>query len=62
MVEIFDTHRQLTFEDMIKRDERRFKVADLNKDAKLTKDEYGDFIHPEDVPHMRDIVIEVSTD
>jgi len=61
MAEIFDEHRRLTFEDVIKRDDRRFKVADHNKDGKLTKDEYGDFTHPEDVPHMRDVVIEVST-
>ena len=61
MKEIFDAHRQLSFEDVIQRDDRRFKVADHNKDRKLTKDEYGDFVHPEDVPHMRDIIIEVST-
>ena len=44
---------------MINRDERRFLVADHNRDHKLTKDEFGDFIHPEDVRHMKDIVIEV---
>ena len=44
---------------MINRDERRFRVADHNRDGKMTKDEFGDFIHPEDVSHMKDIVIEV---
>jgi len=60
--DIYDTYRQLTFKDAINRDERRFKAADLNKDWKFTKDEYGAFVHPENVPHMKDIVIEVSND
>ena len=57
--EVYDTHRQLSYQDMINRDERRFRVADHNRDGKMTKDEFGDFIHPEDVSHMKDIVIEV---
>lgn len=57
--EIYDTHRKLSYQDMINRDERRFRVADHDRDGKMTKDEFGDFIHPEDVSHMKDIVIEV---
>lgn len=56
--EIYDTHRKLSYQDMINRDERRFRVADHDRDGKMTKDEFGDFIHPEDVSHMKDIVIE----
>ena len=58
--EIYDTHRRLSYQDMINRDERRFKVADHDRNGKMTKDEFGDFLHPEDVSHMKDIVVEVS--
>jgi len=58
--DMYDEYRQLTLKDLIYRRERRFKAADLNKDWKFTKDEYGTFLRPEDVPHMKDIVIEVS--
>jgi len=58
--EIYDTHHQLSYQDMINHDERRrFRISNHNQDNKMTKDEFGDFIHPEDVPHMKDIVIEV---
>ena len=60
MNEIYDTHRRLSYQDMINRDERRFKVADYDRNEKMTKDEFGDFLHPEDVTHMKDIVVEVS--
>lgn len=43
---------------MFKRDEKRFKAADHDKDGKLTKKEYTDFLHPEESPAMRDIVID----
>jgi hypothetical protein len=35
----------------------RFKYADLDQDGKLNKTEYSDFLHPEEVAYMRDIVI-----
>ena len=44
---------------MITRDERRWKKADLDGDGALTKDEFASFLHPEDVEHMRDTVVEV---
>ncbi|XP_065911417.1 calumenin-like [Dysidea avara] len=56
--DIFDTNRQLTFQGAKDRDERRFKAADQDKDGKHTKDEYGVYIRPENVPYMKDIVIE----
>uniref|UniRef100_A0A915CR78 Reticulocalbin-3 n=1 Tax=Ditylenchus dipsaci TaxID=166011 RepID=A0A915CR78_9BILA len=43
---------------MIKRDERRWKVADYDSDDKLDRTEYGCFMHPEDCDHMRDIVVQ----
>lgn len=42
---------------MMQRDKRRWETADKNKDNKLTKEEFGDFLHPEEVTHMQDIVI-----
>lgn len=49
-----------TYADMIKRDERRWHVADQDNDGKLSKEEYANFLHPEEAAHMREIVIEVS--
>lgn len=45
---------------MINRDERRWKAADKNKDGKLDKTEFSDFLHPEEAEHMRDIVVQVK--
>ena len=48
------------YKDMIRRDERRWKKADQNGDGALDKKEFQDFLHPEEVEHMRSIVIDVS--
>ena len=42
---------------MMQRDKRRWEAADKNKDKKLSKDEFSDFLHPEEATHMHDIVI-----
>ena len=42
---------------MQRRDRRRWSVADGDGDDALTKEEFVSFLHPEDVPHMHDIVI-----
>lgn len=47
--------------EMIERDRRRWEAADVNKDGHLTKDEFADFLHPEDATHMQDVVVEVRT-
>ncbi|KAK3102239.1 hypothetical protein FSP39_009838 [Pinctada imbricata] len=47
-----------SYKDMIERDERRWKVADKNKDGFLDKEEFADFLHPEEAEHMRDIVVQ----
>ena len=44
--DIYDSHRKLTYKDIMKRDARRFAAADLDGDKKLTKDELADFLHP----------------
>jgi len=46
-----------TYTRMKERDRRRWKVADVDGDDSLTKEEFQNFIHPEDVAHMKDIVV-----
>ena len=43
---------------MEERDRRRWDLADEDKDTFLVKTEFQNFLHPEDAPHMRDIVVQ----
>ncbi|VDD80208.1 unnamed protein product [Mesocestoides corti] len=57
--EIFsDPERQQQYVKMKRDDERRWRVADMDFDKKLSLDEYSAFLHPQDYPRMRDVVIE----
>lgn len=49
-----------SYRQMMARDERRFKMADQNKDLKADKEEFTAFLHPEEYDHMKDIVVLVS--
>lgn len=40
------------------RDRRRWDLADEDKDGKLVKTEFANFLHPEEAEHMRDIVVQ----
>lgn len=42
---------------MMQRDKRRWEAADKNKDNKLSKEEFADFLHPEEAAYMHDVVI-----
>ncbi|KFM77593.1 Calumenin-A, partial [Stegodyphus mimosarum] len=46
-----------TYKEMMKRDKRRWAAADKNSDNQLSKEEFTDFLHPEEATHMQDIVI-----
>lgn len=46
-----------SYKNMLKRDYRRWTVADSNGDDALTKEEFAAFLHPEETDHMRDIVV-----
>jgi len=47
-----------SYSEIIERDQNRFKAADKDGDGTLSKDEFADFLHPEDGgPHMREVVI-----
>ena len=56
--EIHDHHRNLTYNQAIQRDRVRFESADQNGDKVLEREEFADFLHPQEAPHMRDIVVE----
>ncbi|XP_011296835.1 calumenin [Fopius arisanus] len=43
---------------MLKRDRRRWSVADRDGDDALTKEEFTAFLHPEETDHMKDVVVE----
>lgn len=45
------------FTTMIVRDKRRFMMADRTGDKKLNKEEFQAFLHPEDAPYLRDVVV-----
>ncbi|KAM9327372.1 calumenin-A isoform 1-T2 [Pholidichthys leucotaenia] len=52
------TDIEYNYPRMIARDERRFKVADTNKDMIADKQEFTAFLHPEEHEHMKDIVVQ----
>ena len=43
---MYDEHRKLTYNQVIARDEKRFKAADKDGNEKLSREEYADFLHP----------------
>ncbi|CAL8318352.1 unnamed protein product [Lota lota] len=46
------------YQQMMARDERRFKIADKNGDLIADKEEFTAFLHPEDYDHMKEIVVQ----
>ncbi len=46
------------FRKMEERDRRRFDLADEDKSGSLSKDEFTNFLHPEEAEHMRDVVVQ----
>lgn len=46
-----------SYKAMLKRDRRRWSIADRDGDDNLTRAEFGEFLHPEESEHMRDIVV-----
>ncbi|XP_046394103.1 calumenin-B-like isoform X1 [Ischnura elegans] len=46
-----------SYRDMLQRDRRRWSVADEDGDDALTRKEFMAFLHPEEMGHMRDIVV-----
>ena len=50
---------RFNFLDMIRRDKRRWALADHDNDGLLTKEEFADFLHPEESSSMKDVVVDV---
>lgn len=46
-----------SYKAMLKRDRRRWSIADTDGDDALNKEEFAAFLHPEETGHMRDIVV-----
>lgn len=46
-----------SYKSMLRRDKRRWTVADQNGDNELSKEEFFAFLHPEEAGYMRDIVV-----
>lgn len=46
-----------SYKAMLTRDRRRWSVADRDGDDSLTRPEFTDFLHPEESPYMRDIIV-----
>lgn len=57
-LEMQDSEELAKMKQMIKRLEKRWAKADSNKDNLLTREEFKDFLHPEESDRTRDIVIE----
>lgn len=53
-----DEGNDFMYRNMIARDEKRWKAADENGDNALTLKELQAFLHPEEYPHMKDVVLE----
>lgn len=43
--------------EMLRRDRRRWSVADLDGDDALTKEEFTSFLHAEEAEHMKDVIV-----
>lgn len=54
----FSEEDEFDYKEMLTRDRRRWKMADVDKDNKVTKEEYTAFLHPEEYDHMKDVVID----
>ena len=44
----------------MRRDKRRWELADKDGDNELNKDEFADFLHPEEAEHMKDVIVLVT--
>ena len=57
---VADVDEDSDYEKMKNRDKKRWDLADGDHDNKLTKQEFSDFLHPEESEHMRPTVVDVS--
>ncbi|XP_047192323.1 LOW QUALITY PROTEIN: calumenin-A-like [Scophthalmus maximus] len=53
---------EYNFTHMMLRDERRFRVADRNRDSSADKLQFTAFLYPESYEHMQDVVVQETID
>ncbi|XP_063608872.1 calumenin-A-like [Penaeus indicus] len=53
-----DEEEGMSYAEMLKRDQRRWEVADEDNDNALSLDEFTNFLHPEESERMRAIVVQ----
>lgn len=56
--ELDDEEEGMSYAEMLKRDQRRWEVADEDNDNALSLDEFTNFLHPEESERMRAIVVQ----
>jgi len=54
-----DESRGYSYKDMMRRDQRRWAKADHTGDGDLSKDEFQNFLHPEESESLKDVIIDV---
>jgi len=57
--EATDEAGRYSYRVMLQRDKRRWERADVDGDGELSKEEFTSFLHPEEMNHMKDIIIDV---
>uniref|UniRef100_UPI0037E89506 reticulocalbin-3 isoform X1 n=1 Tax=Semicossyphus pulcher TaxID=241346 RepID=UPI0037E89506 len=60
--EFDDIEDKATYKSMLMRDERRFKMADRDRDGIATREEFTAFLHPEEFDYMRDVVVQETVE
>ncbi|XP_020505259.1 reticulocalbin-3 isoform X2 [Labrus bergylta] len=60
--EFHDIEDKARYKSMLTRDERRFKMADRDRDGIATREEFTAFLHPEEFDYMRDVVVQETVD
>ncbi|XP_047501371.1 calumenin-A-like [Penaeus chinensis] len=56
--ELDDEEEGMSYAEMLKRDQRRWEVADEDNDNALSLDEFTNFLHPEESERMRAVVVQ----
>ncbi|XP_017138812.1 calumenin [Drosophila miranda] len=60
--ELAQEENGISYKGLLKRDRRRWAVADQDLDDSLTREEFTAFLHPEDHPTMRDVVLQETVE
>lgn len=56
-LEIFSDKEKMEEQKLLKNDKELFETADIDKDGKLSRVEFLAFSHPEEAPHMLEVIL-----